>query len=62
MSETPHFDPWTSFARILAGVILYGGAGFLLDQWWGTSFMVGVGIVAGAGLGIYTVVASLRTT
>ena len=42
------------------GVLVYGGAGFLLDRWMGTSFMVGIGIVLGAGLGIYTVLASLR--
>jgi F0F1-type ATP synthase assembly protein I len=32
---------------------MYGLLGWLVDQWWGTSFMVVVGILAGAGLGIY---------
>jgi hypothetical protein len=62
MNDTsPGPDPMASFARIGAGVLVYGGAGFLLDRWWGTTFMVGIGIVVGAVLGIYTVLASLRT-
>ena len=32
---------------------MYGLLGWLLDRWWGTSFMVVLGILAGAGLGIY---------
>ncbi|MGJ9421050.1 hypothetical protein [Aeromicrobium sp. CF3.5] len=61
MSETsPPVDPWISFSRIVAGVIVYGAAGFGLDAWWDTSFMVGIGVVVGAVLGIYTVFASLR--
>lgn len=62
MSETPHIDPWATFGRIMGGVLVYGGVGFLLDRWLDTSFMVGLGIVVGAALGIYAVVASLRTT
>lgn len=53
-------DPWVAVGRIGGGVITYGGAGFLLDLWWDTSFMVGLGIVLGAALGIYTVLATLR--
>lgn len=61
MSETaPPVDPWVSFSRIVAGVVLYGAVGFGLDRWWGTTFMVGIGVVLGAGLGIWTVWASLR--
>ena len=53
-------DPWAAFGRIGGGVIVYGLIGFGLDRWWGTTFMVGIGIVVGALLGIYTVAASLR--
>lgn len=66
MSEPPHqprsFDPWTAVGRIGGGVIVYGGIGYLLDRWWGTSFIVAIGVVFGAALGIYTVYASLRDT
>lgn len=61
MSEdVKHIDPWTALSRLLAGVLVYGAAGYGLDYWWGTSFMVGIGIVLGAVLGIYAVVAPTR--
>lgn len=63
MSDTPPsraVDPWSAFGRIVGGVVFYGAIGYGLDYWWGTEFMVGIGIVLGAVLGIYTVYASLR--
>lgn len=54
-------DPWAAFGRITSGVLAYGAIGFALDRWLGTSFIVGLGIVLGAALGIYTVVASLHS-
>ncbi|MEO9325531.1 hypothetical protein ABFT23_18705 [Nocardioides sp. C4-1] len=53
-------DPWAVFGYLVAGVLLYGGAGWLLDRWWGTSFMVVVGILFGAGLAIYMTFARFR--
>ena len=46
-------DPWQAFGYVTSGVALYGFVGWLVDRWWGTSFMVAIGILAGAGLGIY---------
>lgn len=46
-------DPWQAFGYVTAGVLVYGFIGWLLDRWWGTTFMVAIGILAGAGLGIY---------
>ncbi len=46
-------DPWHAFGYIVAGVAVYGLVGWLADQWLGTSFLVAIGILAGAGLGIY---------
>lgn len=45
-------DPWVAFSYLVTGVLLYGLIGYLLDRWWGTSFMVVVGIVAGAAFGV----------
>lgn len=42
-----------AFGYLVAGVLLYGGIGWALDRWWGTSFLVVVGIIIGAGLGTY---------
>ncbi|HET9499985.1 MAG TPA: AtpZ/AtpI family protein [Marmoricola sp.] len=46
-------DPWHAFAYLVSGVLLYGAAGWLADRWLGTSFLVVIGILFGAGLGIY---------
>jgi F0F1-type ATP synthase assembly protein I len=37
----------------VAGVAFYGLLGWLADKWLGTSFLVAVGILLGAGLGVY---------
>jgi ATP synthase protein I len=46
-------DPWHAFGYVVSGVALYGVLGWLLDRWLGTEFLVAVGIVFGAALGIY---------
>lgn len=58
----PTQDPWVAFGRVTAGVLLYGAVGFGLDRWWGTSFMVAIGVVVGAALGILTVAMAQRET
>lgn len=52
-SESPKGDPWHAFGYIVAGVLLYGLLGWLADRWLGTEFLVAVGILIGAGFGIY---------
>lgn len=51
--DRPKGDPWHAFGYIVAGVGFYGLLGWLADLWIGTSFLVAIGILAGAGLGIY---------
>jgi ATP synthase protein I len=51
--DRPKGDPWHAFGYIVSGVAVYGFLGWLLDRWFGTSFLVAVGIIVGAGLGIY---------
>ena len=46
-------DPFQAFGYVVAGVLLYGGIGWGLDRWLGTPFLVVVGILLGAGLGLY---------
>ena len=59
--EKPKGDPWHAFGYIVAGVAFYGLLGWLADQWLGTRFLVAVGILAGAVLGIYLTAARFRT-
>jgi hypothetical protein len=46
---------WRAFAYLLSGPLLYGGAGWLLDHWLGTAFLLPVGIVGGMALSIYLI-------
>lgn len=54
-ADQPSQDPWRAFSYLVAGVLLYGVLGWLADRWLGTSFLVAVGILLGAGLGMYMV-------
>lgn len=51
--ERPQGDPWQAFGYLVSGVVLYGALGWALDRWLGTSFLVVLGILVGAGFGIY---------
>lgn len=51
--DQPHGDPWHVTGYLVSGVVVYGLLGALADRWLHTRFLVGVGIVVGAFLGIY---------
>jgi F0F1-type ATP synthase assembly protein I len=46
---------WDIVAYLLSGIVVWGGAGWLLDRWLGTSFLLPVGILLGGGLSTYAV-------
>jgi F0F1-type ATP synthase assembly protein I len=58
--QRPHGDPWMAFGYVVSGVFLYGLIGWLLDRWLDTTFLVAVGILLGAALGIYQTWARFR--
>jgi F0F1-type ATP synthase assembly protein I len=47
---------------LISGVVLYGGLGWLGDHVLGTGFLLPVGIILGAGFGIYLVVKRFGAT
>lgn len=51
--DRPKGDPWHAFGYIVSGVGVYGVLGWLMDRWLGTTFLVAIGILVGAGFGIY---------
>lgn len=59
---SPAGDPWHAFGYVVSGVGVYGLLGWLADQWIGTTFLVAVGILVGAGLGIYMTWARFNRT
>jgi F0F1-type ATP synthase assembly protein I len=46
---------------MIAGMLLWAGIGWLLDLWWGTRFMAGIGAVLGLGFAIYLVITKFST-
>lgn len=45
----------TVLAYLITGPLLFGGMGWLLDRWLGTTVCVAVGVVIGMGLSLYTI-------
>jgi ATP synthase protein I len=52
-------DPWAAFGYLVAGVGLYGLAGWALGRWLHLDYLAPLGIVIGAGFGLYLVFAQL---
>lgn len=46
---------WRAVAYLLSGPLIYGGIGWGLDHWLGTTWIVGVGIVGGMALSLYLI-------
>ena len=51
--DSPSGDPWHAFGYVVSGVAVYGALGWLADRWLGTSFLVAIGILVGAAIGIF---------
>jgi F0F1-type ATP synthase assembly protein I len=47
---------WSIFGTLVAGVLAWGGIGWLLDRWLGTRFLVAVGILVGAAAAFYLII------
>lgn len=48
-------DGYAVLSYLLSGLVLWGGAGLLLDKWLGTTFLVLPGLLIGGALGLYLV-------
>ena len=46
---------WTILSYLITGPALYGGLGWLIDKWLGTTFFVVVGLLGGMALSIYVI-------
>jgi len=47
---------WSITGTLLAGILVWGGIGFLLDRWLGLRWLfLPIGMVIGAGASIYVV-------
>ncbi|MCU1538298.1 MAG: hypothetical protein JWP82_2649 [Humibacillus sp.] len=46
---------WKAVAYLITGPLIYGGIGWGLDHWLGTTWIVGAGIVGGMALSLYLI-------
>jgi ATP synthase protein I len=53
----PGGDPWSAFGYLVAGVAVYGAAGWGLSVWLDAGYWIPIGILVGAGFGLYMVFA-----
>lgn len=47
---------WSIIGTLVAGVLAWGGIGWLLDRWLGTRYLVAVGILLGMGGAFYLII------
>jgi F0F1-type ATP synthase assembly protein I len=47
---------WSIIGTLVAGVLAWGGIGWLLDRWLGTRYLVAVGVVVGMGGAFYLII------
>jgi F0F1-type ATP synthase assembly protein I len=47
---------WSIIGTLVAGVLAWGGIGWLLDRWLGTGFLVAVGILLGMAGAFYLII------
>ena len=38
---------WAVLSTLISGFAVFGGIGWLLDQWWGTRLMTPIGLIVG---------------
>ena len=48
---------YAALGTMISGMAVWGGAGWLLDQWWDTRVFFPVGVILGMAVAIYLVVA-----
>jgi ATP synthase protein I len=59
-APAPGGDPWAAFGYLVAGVLFYGGLGWGLSIWLNATYWIPIGILVGAGLGLYLVFSRYR--
>jgi ATP synthase protein I len=54
-SANPSNEVWSIISYLLGGMIVWGGAGWLLDAWLGTGVFLPGGLLLGAGAALYLI-------
>jgi ATP synthase protein I len=46
-------DAWSAFGLMVSGVVVWGGAGYLVSRWTGHQIFTMVGLLVGMGTALY---------
>ena len=47
-------DPWSIFGRLVSGILIYGGLGWLIGSWFNkVEMFVAAGVILGISLALY---------
>jgi ATP synthase protein I len=52
----PSADAWAIVSYILSGLLVWGGIGWLLDRWLGTTVFVVIGVLVGFAGAFYLII------
>jgi hypothetical protein len=55
MSQNQEGAAWSILGYLISGPVFWGGAGFGLDRWLGTGFLLPSGVIVGMGAALYLV-------
>jgi F0F1-type ATP synthase assembly protein I len=55
-------DGWAVVGTLIAGVVVWGGIGWLIDLWLDTTFVKAIGVLVGLATAIYLVVVKYSNT
>ena len=53
---------WSIIGTLIAGVLAWGGIGWLLDRWLGTRYLVAIGIIVGMAGAFYLIIKRYGTS
>jgi ATP synthase protein I len=48
-------EVWTIISYLLSGMLVWGGGGWVLDRWLGTTFFIPMGLLIGTAASLYLV-------
>jgi ATP synthase protein I len=56
MADNSSNAGWTIFSYLIAGMIFYGGLGWLIARWTHITAIFPVGMLVGLGIGVFAVI------
>lgn len=60
--KTTSDDPWAIVGRLISGILIYGGLGWLVGSWFNkVELFVAAGSILGIGLALYLTYKQLNT-